>query len=81
MSDELMITVQDLYTVPDFKGGIGYCGPGARRWFAQYGFDWGDFVKNGLPASVLAATGDALALKVVAHAEQQRETAGEVSNG
>jgi len=81
MKGELIITVQDLYTVPDFKGGIGYCGPGARRWFAQYGFNWSDFVQHGLPASVLAATGDALALKVVAHAEQLQQAAREVTNG
>lgn len=70
MKKDLIITVQILYSVPDFKGGTGYCGPGARRWFTQYGFNWTDFVQNGLASSVLAATGDALALKVIAHAAQ-----------
>ncbi|KAF3999072.1 hypothetical protein [Glaciimonas immobilis] len=81
MTDALMITVRDLYSVPDFKGGTGYCGSGARRWFAHYGFDWQEFVKNGLPASVLAATGDALALQVIAHAAKAVVLTDDLSHG
>lgn len=40
------------------------CSRGARQWFSKYGLDWSQFVREGLPASTLEATGDALAKKV-----------------
>jgi len=72
MNDELIITVQHIYTVPAWNGATGFCGRGARAWFAQHNLSWADFVANGLPASILEATGDALALQVVAHAREQQ---------
>lgn len=81
MTDALIIRVHHLYAVPDFKGGTGYCGSGARRWFAHYGFDWQDFVKNGLPAAVLAATGDALALRLIAHTAQAATIVDDLHRG
>lgn len=47
---------------------VGLCARGARMWFAQKGLDYAVFLKEGYPASVLEATGDALALKVAAAA-------------
>jgi hypothetical protein len=41
------------------------CSRGARRFFEQHGLDWQDFLKNGIPASALAATGDHMALTLV----------------
>lgn len=46
------------------------CASGARRWFNSYGFSWSDFLQNGKPADELEATGDPLALKVVAIARE-----------
>lgn len=30
----------------------------ARHWFARHGLDWRDFVRNGIDADALLATGD-----------------------
>jgi len=42
--------------------------PKARVWFAKHGLDWRDFVRNGIDADKLTATGDAIALRVVEEA-------------
>lgn len=47
------------------------CARGSRHWFETNGFSWADFVANGKPADELEATGDALALQVVAIARQE----------
>lgn len=41
------------------------CSRGARKFFERHGLDWSAFVKQGIPAEKLAATGDAMALQVV----------------
>ena len=46
---------------------LGYCARGARRWFARMGLDWAAFVRDGIDAALLEATGDAMALRLVAH--------------
>jgi len=46
---------------------LGYCARGARRWFARMGLDWAAFVRDGIDADVLEATGDAMAQRLVAH--------------
>ena len=45
------------------------CFQGARPWFQRHGLDWQDFLKDGLDAEILVATGDALALRVIAIAK------------
>jgi len=50
--------------VSDLKK-VGYCARGARRWFEARGFDFRDFLANGIAARTLVETGDALALRVV----------------
>jgi hypothetical protein len=51
----------------------GYCiGRGAKPWFAANGLDFRDFMKNGIPAADLLATGDAMAIRVVEQAEERR---------
>lgn len=72
MAGDLIVTVQDLYSVPAWNGSTGYCAEGARVWCAQHGLDWLACVRNGVPAAVLEATGDAFALQLVAHARAQR---------
>lgn len=50
----------------------GYClVPGGAIWFRQHGFDWRDFVKNGIDIELLRATGDAMAYRVIAKAEAE----------
>jgi hypothetical protein len=43
----------------------GYClGPVCRRAFARHGLDFRSFVRNGISADVLEATGDAMAVRI-----------------
>lgn len=68
MATDVMVTVQHLHTVPNFNGAQGFCARGVRVWAVQRGLCWATFVRDGLPAGVLEATGDAMALRVAAHA-------------
>lgn len=47
------------------------CFGGARSWFRRHGLDWQDFLANGIAAERLAATGDALAFRVIAIAQER----------
>lgn len=49
------------------------CSRGARAFFARHNLDWQAFLKDGLPAEVLAATGDAMALQVVEVARGRKQ--------
>lgn len=51
--DELIITMKDVRR-------LSYCSSGARAWFKRHGLDWADFLRNGIPASKMLATNDAL---------------------
>lgn len=54
--------------------GIGVlCAPGVRTWFTRYGLDLRTFLRDGLPADQLEATGDAFALRAVAIARAEQE--------
>ena len=70
MSDLIIITINDVRAA-------GLCVNGSRAWFARHGLDFRAFVREGLDAETLLATGDAMALRVVnyaqAHARQQQE--------
>ncbi len=44
---------------------ISYCSRGMRRWFEFHGLDWDAFLREGLPAETLLATGDDMARRVV----------------
>lgn len=50
---------------------IGYCARGARRWFANMGLSWADFVRDGIDSDILLATGDAMAAKLVEHVKEK----------
>ncbi|MEG1971204.1 MAG: hypothetical protein RR101_13925 [Burkholderiaceae bacterium] len=75
LSNDLVVTVTHLHSAPNYNGSAGFCSRGARAWADAHGLSWADFVRNGIAASVLTATGDAMALRLVEHARQQ--TAGE----
>lgn len=47
------------------------CSQGARAFFVRHGLDWSDFLRNGIDAEKLRATGDAMALSVVEQAERE----------
>lgn len=48
---------------------LGYCNRGARRWLADRGIVWSEFLRSGIDAEVLLESGDAMAMKAVALAE------------
>ena len=50
---------------------LNYCSRGSRLWFKLHNLDWGEFVRNGLPADVLIKTGDAMALAAVDEAKKE----------
>jgi arsenate reductase-like glutaredoxin family protein len=56
--------VSQIVTISDVRA-AGICASGARRWFEAYGLDFRDFVKNGIDAELLLATGDAYGIRVV----------------
>ncbi len=51
-------------TITDIRQ-AGHCVAGAREWAKAYDIDFRDFIKNGIDADVLLATGDAMAEQVV----------------
>lgn len=76
MSSGLIVTTRHLFTVPGHNKRCGFCRSGTREWAKRQGLDWSDFVRNGIPAERLEATGDALALAVVAWARKCEEANG-----
>ena len=64
MNETLIVRAEDIRAAR-------LCLQGARPWFRRHGLDWQAFLAEGLPAEVLAATGDALALRVIAEAEKR----------
>lgn len=66
----MIVTVNDMHSVP-FAGKKGYCARVSRQWAAAHGLDWLDFVRNGIAAEKLLATGDPMALALVEHARKR----------
>lgn len=64
-----------LITITDIRL-AGHCVAGARDWFNAYGLDFRHFIRHGIDADVLLATGDALAEQVI-----ERKIERESSNG
>lgn len=53
---------------------LGYCNAGLRRWFPRDGVTFDDFRQQGVSTDWLRATGDAMAIRLAEHVEQQAET-------
>lgn len=51
----------------------GICVTGSRAWFRSQGLDFRDFLRNGIDAEVLRATGDPIVARAVAEAEREKE--------
>jgi hypothetical protein len=69
----MKVTIAHLRSVPGFTARRGFCASGARAWFQRHGLDWSEFVRHGIDAEQLVATGDGMALKLVEHARQEDE--------
>lgn len=54
---------------------LGYCNRGGRAFFVRHGLSWADFLAGGVPAEQLRETGDAMAIRVVEHAEKKEQGA------
>jgi hypothetical protein len=66
MTERLLITIDHVRTA-------GLCVHGTRTWFARQGLDFRAFLREGIDAETLLATGDAMARRVVEHARRQSE--------
>lgn len=55
---------------------LGYCARGSRRWCASAGINWAEFVRCGIDADVLLATGDAMAIRLVEHVRDAQNGKG-----
>lgn len=58
-------------TMRDFRR-VAYCSRGVREFFERHGLNWSDFLRNGIQSDILAATGDAMALKAIEVARERR---------
>lgn len=66
MTDELIVRMVDIRAAR-------MCSGGTRAFFERHGLDWSKFLKEGIPAEQLAATGDAMALQVVEVARGRKQ--------
>lgn len=75
-SDDLIVTSEHLRGVPGFGGRPGFCVDRSRAWFMRHGLSFRDFLRAGIPAATLEATGCALAKALVDHARQVEASRG-----
>lgn len=66
----MIVTTRHLFTIPGYSTRNGFCRGKSREWFKRHGLDWRSFVRHGIPAEVLEATGDGLAMAVVKWARE-----------
>ena len=50
---------------------LDYCNKGSRQFFVRHGFDWSDFLRNGIDVAKFYGTGDAMAIKAAKLAEAE----------
>jgi hypothetical protein len=67
----MIVTIQDIRDA-------GFCARGARRWAAENGWDFADFLKNGIPIEKMEAHGDYFCMTVAQHVRNKHK---EVDNG
>lgn len=70
MSD-FLVKVEHLHMLRSRNGG-GFCVRNSRIWATAHGLDFKDFVRNGILASRLLATGDELAAELVEVARKEQ---------
>lgn len=67
----MIVTLDHLRRAPGFGARPGYCAQGGREWFAYYGLDWNAFIRDGIDAEAIEATGDALGLHLIEFARAE----------
>jgi hypothetical protein len=65
-----------IVTVTDLRR-AGHCARGIKNWFEVQGLDFKDFLKNGIPAEKLYATGDGQVLAALKQIEKRDAARGE----
>lgn len=50
----------------------GHCALGTKTWFEKYGFDFRDFLKNGIDEEKFLSTNDGLAQRIVRITKENR---------
>lgn len=50
---------------------LDYCARGSRAFFKRHGFDWSDFLRNGIEPDKFYKTGDSMAIKAARLAESE----------
>jgi hypothetical protein len=65
MTDEILVKMAHVRQA-------GMCSKGAREFFKRHSLDWQEFLKTGIEAAKLEATGDAMAIEVVRVAKNGR---------
>lgn len=55
---------------------LGWCAKGGRAFAARHNLDWSEFLRNGLDAEVLLATGDGRMVELVEHAKRMEAGRG-----
>lgn len=66
----MIVTFRHMRTIPGFSDKPGFCRDKSKAWAKRHGIDYRDFVRNGIDAAVLEATGDGFALALVAWARE-----------
>lgn len=51
---------------------LNYCARGSRAFFKRHGWDWHQFLRDGLEAEAFRKTGDAMAIKAAQLAEAEQ---------
>lgn len=64
-----------IITITDIRA-AGHCVRGAREWFERHGLDFRAFLKDGISADELLATGDGLAVEVIKHKRERDRARG-----
>lgn len=67
---KLIVRVEHARAIPTPHNG-GYCVPGMIQFFERHNLDFKKFVRKGIDADILIATGDAMALEVVEIARKE----------
>lgn len=66
MTDELRVTMSHARQAK-------MCSRGVREFCKRYGIDYDEFLNDGVPVSIVEATGDAMALECVKVAQNGRQ--------
>lgn len=61
----LIVTTRHMCTIPGFSTRRGFCRDRSKAWAKRHGLDWREFVRNGIDAEKLLATGDGFAIALV----------------